>query len=237
MSGLRSALFGAWFYLVTTVLAVAFAALLPFPRAAIMGGLRLWARLIVLGLKVFVGVRIEVRGLEHRPTGAALIASKHQGWFDAMGPFTFLPDACFVLKQELLRIPFWGWEAGKAEMIPIDRDAHAQAVRDLVAAARRRLGDGRQVIIFPEGTRRAPGAAPAYKPGVAAIYRELEVPCTPMATNSGVHWPADALPSRPGVIVFEFLAPIPAGLKRAEFMRELQERIEMASDALLAEGI
>ena len=113
----------------------------------------------------------------------------------------------------------------------------AKALKDMVRDARDRLQDGRQVIIFPEGTRKAPGAAPDYKPGVAAIYRELELPCIPMATNSGVHWPAHGFPSGPGTIVFEFLPAIPAGLKRAEFMRELQDRIETASNALLAEGL
>ena len=235
MSRLRSILFGTWFYLVTALLALAFTVNLALPRGAMMAGLRLWTHAVTLGLRLFVGVRVEVRGLQYRPVGGALIAAKHQGWFDAMGPFSFLADPCYVLKKELLAIPLFGWEARKSEMIPIDREAQSKAVRELVAEARSRLEDGRQVIIFPEGTRQAPGAPPAYKPGVAAIYRELGVDCTPMATNSGVYWPAKGLPRSAGTIVFEFLPPIPAGLKRGEFMRELESRIEAASAALLEE--
>jgi len=122
-------------------------------------------------------------------------------------------------------------------MIAVDRDGHAAALKKLVRETRERMGEDRQVLIFPEGTRKDPGAAPDYKPGIAALYRDLGMPCTPMATNSGVHWPAHGLKRHPGTVVFEFLEPIPAGLKRAEFMKELQVRIETASNALLAEGL
>src|SRR5262249_40780239 len=163
-----------------------------------------------------------------------LIAAKHQGMFDTIGPFSYLPDACFVLKKELLSIPFYGWHAKKARMIPLDREGSSKALKDLMRAARDRLSEPRQVVIFPEGTRTAPGAPPDYKPGVAALYRDLGLPCTPMATNSGVHWPAHGFLRRPGTIVFEFLPAIPPGLKRDEFMHELQDRIETASNRLLA---
>jgi 1-acyl-sn-glycerol-3-phosphate acyltransferase len=157
--------------------------------------------------------------------------------FDTVGPFSFLHDACFVLKKELLVIPFYGWYSIKGGMIAVDREGHASALKKLVKDARARLSEDRQVIIFPEGTRKDPGEAPDYKPGVAALYRDLGLPCTPLATNSGVHWPAHGFLRRPGTIVFHFLEPIPAGLKRGEFMRELEERIETASNALLAEGL
>jgi 1-acyl-sn-glycerol-3-phosphate acyltransferase len=142
-----------------------------------------------------------------------------------------------VLKKELLVIPFYGWYTIQGGMIAVDREGHASALKKLVPDNRERLSEDRQVIIFPEGTRKDPGAEPDYKPGVAALYRDLDLPCTPLATNSGVHWPAHGFLRRPGVIVFEFLEPIPAGLKRGEFMRELQDRIETATNALLAEGI
>jgi len=237
MTRLRSLLFVAWFYLISAPLAVLYSALLILPRQAMMAAMRFWAKLVLLGLRWLAGVKVEVRGLEHAPKGAALIAAKHQGMLDTIAPFAFLPDVCFVLKKELLAVPFYGWHATKAKMIPIDRDAHARALKDLVAAARDRLREARQIIIFPEGTRKAPGDEPDYKPGVAALYRELGLPCTPLATNSGTHWPAHGFLRRPGTVVFEFLPPIPAGLKRADFMRELQTRIETAGDALLAEGI
>ena len=95
----------------------------------------------------------------------------------------------------------------------------------------------RPLVIFPEGTRQAPGAAPAYKPGVAALYREFNLPCTPLATNSGTCWPAKGIGFRPGVVVYEFLDTVPPGLKRPEFMRELEGRIELASSGLLAERL
>ncbi len=237
MMRLRSLLFAVCFLAVSVPLAVLYSVALVFPRGVMMAAMRFWAGLVQFGLRAITGIRVEVRGLEHLPVGAALIAAKHQSLFDTIGPFAFLPDACFVLKKELLKIPFYGWHARKAHMIPLDRDGHTKALKDLVAAARNRLEETRQIIIYPEGTRREPGAPPDYKPGVAALYRDLGLPCTPMATNSGVHWGARGWPIKTGTIVFEFLPPIPSGLKRADFMRELQDRIETASSALLAEGL
>ena len=237
MTWLRSLLFAALFYLASCVLATLYVLLLPLPRGAMMRAVKTWAQLARFGLWAICGVKVQVRGLEHLPRGRALVAAKHQGMFDFIGPFDVLPDACFVLKKELLKIPLFGWHASKAKMIAVDREGHARALKDLVRTAQERLEDDRQIIIFPEGTRRAPGAAPDYKPGVAALYRELGLSCIPLATNSGVHWPAHGLLRRPGTIVFEFLPPIPPGLKRAEFMRELEQRIETASGALLTAGI
>ena len=237
MIWLRSLLFVIWFYAVSAALAIGYSVMLLMPRRAMIEGLRVWARLVNFGLKTIAGIKIEVRGREHMPTGAGLIAAKHQGMFDTIGPFSFLPDGCIVLKKELLAIPFYGWEARKAGMIPVDRQAHAKALKALLRAAREALKEPRQIIIFPEGTRKQPGAPADYKPGVAALYRDLDLPCTPMATNSGVHWPAHGFLRRPGTIVFEFLPPIAPGLKREAFMSELQDRIETASNRLLAEGI
>lgn len=233
---IRTVLFALWFYLISVPLAIAYSVLLLLPRKAMTEAIRFWARLIVLGLRVFGGVRMEVRGREHLPLGPALVAAKHQSLFDFIGPFVFYPDACFVLKKELLNIPFFGWHARKGRMIPIDRGGHAKALKDLVRATRDRLTEPRQVVIFPEGTRQTPGAPPDYKPGVAALYRDLAMPCTPMATNSGVHLNAQGFLLRTGTIVFEFLPPIPAGLKRAEFMQRLEDSIETASNALLHSG-
>ena len=162
-----------------------------------------------------------------------LIAAKHQGMLDVIAPFAFLDDACFVMKKELMPLPFFGWFAWKTKMIAVDRAAHAKALKDMVRQTRARLAEGRQILIFPEGTRTTPGEPADYKPGVAAIYRDVDAPCWPVATNSGVHWPAHGFKRYPGTVVFEFLPPIPAGLKRAAFMAELESRIETASTALL----
>ena len=237
MTWLRSLVFLVLFYVLSTLAALAMTPLLLGRRRWIVQAIGVWARATIVLLRVVCGVKMEVRGREHMPTGPALIAAKHQGMFDTVGPFAFLPDVAFVLKKELLAIPFYGWYAIKGGMVVVDREAHAAALRKLVKDTRDRMAEDRQVIIFPEGTRKDPGAAPDYKPGIAALYRDLGLPCTPVATNSGAHWPAHGFLRRPGTIVFEFLEPIPAGLKRAEFMKELEARIETASGALLAEGL
>jgi 1-acyl-sn-glycerol-3-phosphate acyltransferase len=158
------------------------------------------------------------------------------GMLDTIVPFVVLPDVCFVMKRELTFIPLFGWHAMKATMIWIDRGAQAKALRKMVTDAQDRFVHDRQLIIFPEGTRKAPGAEPDYKPGVAALYRDLNLPCSLVATNSGQHWPAKGILRHPGTVVFEFLEPLPAGLKRGEFMKEIQARIETASNALMAEN-
>lgn len=230
----RSLLFTLWLYLGMALFAVGCSPALLMPHRQAMGVVKAWARFTLWGLRHIAGVQVVARGLEHRPSGAALVAAKHQGMLDVIAPFVLLDDPCFVMKKELMPLPFFGWFAWKTGMIAVDRAAGAKALKDMVKQARRRLAEGRQIVIFPEGTRQAPGAAPDYKPGVAAIYRDLEGPCWPVATNSGVHWPAHGFRRHPGVVVFEFLEPIPAGLKRAEFMNRLESAVEARSTALLA---
>lgn len=233
MTVLRSLLFSVWLYLSIPLFAVGLSPALLLPHRFARGVVKLWARSVLFGLRWIAGVRVEVRGLEHRPSGAALVAPKHQGMLDIVVPFTVLDDPCYVLKKELMYLPFFGWFAWKTGMIPIDRSAGSTALKSMVKRARVRLAEGRQIVIFPEGTRTPVGAAPDYKPGVAAIYRDLGAECVPFATNSGVHWPAHGFMRHPGVAVFEFLPPLPAGLKRPEFMTRLETRIETASTALL----
>jgi 1-acyl-sn-glycerol-3-phosphate acyltransferase len=231
----RSLLFAAVFYLWSGVLAIAMLPLMLAPRRWLLAATGFWARGVVFLLGPICGIRVEIRGREHMPSGAALIGAKHQCMFDTMGPFAVLADACYVMRKELLKIPVYGLFCTKSEMIVVDRQGGATALRKLVADARQRVAEARQVVIFPEGTRMAPGLTGDYKPGIAALYRDLGLPCTPLATNSGVHWPAHGFIRRPGVIVYEFLPAIPAGLHRAQFMRTLQDRLETASAALLCE--
>ena len=233
MTTVRSLIFTLWLYLSMPLFAIGLSPALLMPHGVAMGVIKLWARFVLFGLRWIAGVKVEVRGLEHRPTGPALIAAKHQGMLDVIAPFAFLDDACFVMKKELMPLPFFGWFAWKTKMIAVDRAAHAKALKDMVRQTRARLAEGRQILIFPEGTRTTPGEPADYKPGVAAIYRDVDAPCWPVATNSGVHWPAHGFKRYPGTVVFEFLPPIPAGLKRAAFMAELESRIETASTALL----
>jgi 1-acyl-sn-glycerol-3-phosphate acyltransferase len=236
---LRSILFALAFYLWTLLAAVVFLPVLLGPRRWAQWSLRFWGRVATALLRVICGVRVEVRGREHIPAGAALVASKHQCMFDIFGTLPILPDGAYVLRQELMRIPIFSWWAWKCQMIVIDRDGGSKTLRKLLADSRAQLevDGGRQIFIFPEGHRGAPGVAGDYQPGVAFLYRELELPCTPIALNSGVHWPAHGLLRKPGTIVFQFLPPIPAGLKRNDFMRVLEARLESASNALLAEGL
>lgn len=233
MIAVRSLLFVAWLYLSMALFAVGLSPALLMPHRYAMGVIRGWSRFVLFGLRWIAGVKVEFRGLEHRPTGAALIAGKHQGMLDVIAPFAVLPDNCFVMKKELMPLPFFGWFAWKTKMIPVDRSAGARALKDMVRHARERLAENRQILIFPEGTRQPVGAPPDYKPGIAALYRDLEVACVPMATNSGRHWPAHGFRRHPGTVVFEFLPAIPAGLKRAEFMARLEAELEGASTALL----
>ena len=233
MNTLRSLLFTLWLYLSMAIFAVGLSPALLMPHRYALGVAKLWARAVLFGLRWVAGVKVEFRGLENAPSGAALVASKHQGMLDIVALLAVLPDACFVMKKELMPLPFFGWFAWKKKMISVDRAGQARALKDMTRQARARLDEGRQIVIFPEGTRNAPGAPGDYKPGVAAIYRDLEGPCWPVATNSGVCWPAHGFRRHPGVVVFEFLEPIPAGLKRGPMMALLESRIEEASLRLL----
>lgn len=233
MTVIRSLLFTLWLYLSMPVFAIGLSPVLLMPHGWAMGVIKLWARFVLFGLRWIVGIKVEVRGLEHRPTGAALVACKHQSMLDVIIPFAALDDPCIIMKQELKPIPFFGWFAWKTRMIAVDRGAHSKALKDMVKQSRARAAERRQIFIFPEGTRAEVAAAPDYKPGVMALYRDLGTPCWPVATNSGLYWPAHGFRRHPGLVVFEFLPPIPAGLKRGEFMAELENRIETASTALL----
>lgn len=232
MVAVRSLLYVALFYLWTALVSVVCTPILFGPARWTLVMFHVWGR-GVTGLLAVCGIRVEVRGREHIPTGPAIVAPKHQCMLDVFAQFTWLPGSVFVMKKELNWIPWFGWYAAKVGTIDIDRSGHATALKKMVAEAKALFAKGRQVVIFPEGTRGEPGVAGDYKPGVAALYRDLGVPVYPVATNSGVHWPAHGFIRRPGVIVFEYLEPIPPGLKRGEFMRLLEERIETASQKLL----
>ena len=173
-----------------------------------------------------------MRQIGEAPRGGVLVASKHMSMWDTLALYLALDDPGIVLKRELLRIPFYGWYLWKAAAIPIDRGAGADALRRMTHAAKTVLAEGRPILIFPEGTRKKPGAPPDYKPGVAGLYSMLGVECVPVALNSGVHW--TGFRKRPGTIVLEFLEPIAPGMKRPAFMALLEERIETATNRLLA---
>jgi 1-acyl-sn-glycerol-3-phosphate acyltransferase len=229
---LRSALFLLWFALVSAALAILFLPALALPRAATVWMSKRWSGLTFWGLRHIAGLGFEVRGA--RPPSGVLIAAKHMSMWDTLALYLVLDDPAVVLKRGLQRIPFYGWYIAKAGSIPIDRHGGASTVRKMAAAARRAIAQGRSILIFPEGTRKKPGAAPDYKPGVAALYGQLGVACVPAALNSGLFWTGFA--KYPGRIVLEFLEPIPPGLRSRDFMATLESRIETATAALNAEG-
>ncbi|HBA42135.1 MAG TPA: 1-acyl-sn-glycerol-3-phosphate acyltransferase [Alphaproteobacteria bacterium] len=233
---IRSIVFNIYLYLLTVLLAGLGLPVLLLPRRAVAGVLRLWARLVNLGLRVICNIRVEIRGRDRLPDGASLIAAKHQSMWDTIVFFDLLPDIVYVLKKELAYIPLYGWFAVRAGMIRVDRDAHAKALRHLVKQAKTKASDGRPILIFPEGTRVAPGEHIGYKPGIAALYSQLDIPCVPVAVNSGLFWPRRQFLRRPGTIILEILPPIPPGLKRRDFMRRLETELEEASNALVLEA-
>ena len=233
----RSTLFAVWMFGSALALGTLCLPLMLGPRRWGFLPAKLWARGVLAALRPLTGLEVEVRGRENLPLGPCLIASKHQGMLDTLVAVALCDDPCIVLKRSLMWIPIFGWYCWKVGMIPIDRGGGGQAVRQMVAAARIALAQRRQVVIYPVGTRRPPGAAPAYKGGIGILYKELRALCVPIATNSGRVWPAHGLLKYPGVAVFEVLAPIAPGLSRPDFMRRLEGDLEAASTALLDEPV
>lgn len=233
---LRSIIFAVVFYLNTAVFLLFGSPLLFGPRSWAMAALKLHARVSLWWLEKIVGTRMEVRGLERLPPGPILVAAKHQSAWDTFALIPLFRDPALVMKAELMHIPFYGWFSRKFGMIPIRREAKASALRELLREARARAAAGREILIFPEGTRRPPGAPPDYKPGVMLLYEGLNVPCVPLALNSGLFWPRRRLERYPGTIVVEILEPIPPGLSRSAFKAEVIDRIESACARLNAEA-
>jgi 1-acyl-sn-glycerol-3-phosphate acyltransferase len=233
---IRSLLFNVLFYLNLTVQIIAALPTLVMPRWAILAVARFWARSNLWLLRVVCGTKVEMRGLEKIPPGALLVASKHQSLWETFALLTLFPDPAFIMKRELAWIPFFGWYALKAGTISVHRGRGAQALAEMNVNVREELARGRQIIIFPEGTRRPPGAEPRYKYGVVHLYGETGVACLPIALNSGLFWPRRSIRRNPGTIVVEVLDPIPTGLDKDAFLQRLQQAIEPATARLVAEG-
>lgn len=233
---LRSAAFQIAFYANCTFWFLAAILAWPFPSGAMMWFARSWARTSLFLHEVITGARVEFRGVERIPAGPVLVASKHYSAWETMALLLFFPKATYILKRELISTPLFGWHLLKAEQIPIDRGQRAQAMAKMQLYAKSAVERGRQLLIFPEGTRRKVGAKPDYKFGVARLYTQLGVPCVPIAMTSGLAWPRNTLLHYPRPILVEFLEPIPAGLPAAEFFERMREAIETNTNRLLAEA-
>jgi 1-acyl-sn-glycerol-3-phosphate acyltransferase len=233
---LRSIVFAIAFYVTTALFLVLGSWLFFAPRSWAMLGLKTHAQVCTWLLAKIVGTKMEVRGREKLPLGPCLVAAKHQSAWDTFALIPLFRDPAIVLKDELKWIPFYGWFCVKFEHILVKRDKGASALKTMVRDARNRAAEGREIFIFPEGTRRPPGAEPDYKSGYVALYEGLDLPCVPVALNSGLFWPRRQLIRFPGTIVVEFLDPIPPGLPRKEFRRILETNLEAATHRLLDEA-
>jgi len=233
MRAARALLFQTLFYGWTVIVAFAYLPALALPRGAIVFLGRLWSRSVLWLLRITVGLSHRVEGLENLPEGRFLVAAKHQSAWDTLVMPILIPDAVVILKKELLQIPFYGWYARKHGMIGIDRKAGASALRGMVADAARAAARGQTLVMFPEGTRTAPGETRPYQRGIAALYNRLGLPVVPVALNSGLYWGRRNLFLRPGVITVRILPAIPPGLAAGDFMARLESDIEGATAALV----
>jgi 1-acyl-sn-glycerol-3-phosphate acyltransferase len=234
---LRSILFNILFYLNLLIYLIAAIPTFFLPYRGVVAMAQAWGRTNLWLLRVVCGIDVAWTGLEKIPPGPLIVASKHQSSWETFALLTLFDDPTFIVKRELMWIPWFGWYIWKARMIPVDRGAGTQALVLMTEKARLELHRDRQLVIFPEGTRRAVGADPAYKFGVAHLYAEIGVPCLPVALNSGLAWPRRKFLRYPGTVRVEILDPIPPGLERGEFFQRLKKDIEQATARLVAAGI
>ena len=234
MTLLRSLLFNLAYFLWSVVMHVVCLPLLLAPAAWVWRAAHLWIGGTLFLLRILCGLGHRERGIENLPKGPAIIAAKHQSAWETLFLSRRLNHPAFVLKRELLMIPLFGWFLRKVGMVAVDRAGKAAALKQMVRDANAAFAEGRQIVIFPEGTRVAPGAHKPYQPGIAALYGQLGVPVVPVALNSGLYWGREAWVKKPGRILIEYLPPIPPGLDRKAFMAELEQRLEPASNRLLS---
>lgn len=210
------------------------------PHRVVIAYMRLYTRVMRFGLRWIAGVRIDIRGREHLPEGPLIIAGTHQAMLDVFIPFFIFDDPMIVMKRELLWYPGIGWFAMRTGMLAIDRGGTSRTMKQMLAKARTGMATkhGRQIVIFPEGTRAAPGAVPDFKSaGVRAFYKALDVPILPVVTNSGLCWPARGILRNPGTVVYEILPPIEMGLPHKQMLPRLFSELEVGAQRLYEEGV
>lgn len=237
MSALRSLLFNILLFTWTVAVVLCGLPALAFGRRGAHAVGRFWARGCFALLAHVVGLRHRILGRGRLPPEPVIAAIKHQSVWDTIACVLLFAEPAIVLKRELTWIPGFGWYPKRGEMIALDRRGGGAALRSMVRQARKAAGNGRSIVIFPEGTRTAPGTSRTYQPGVAALYEQLKLPVVPIALNSGLFWGRRSFVKRPGVITLEILEPIPPGLERRAFMGELYRRIEEAATRLARDAL
>ncbi len=235
MIAVRSFLFHFTFCLWTTLICIISLPTLLISQRAVSRVSHVWAVVLLLLLRLIVGLSYEVRGRHNYPQSSTIVALKHQSAWDTIAIWVLLENPAIVVKQSLARIPVFGWYVRKGKAIVIDREAGARALRPMIAEARLAAGEGRSIVIFPEGTRTPVGVRQPYQPGVAALYMQLGLPIVPAALNSGLFWGRHSFLIRPGCILVEFLPPIGPGFDRRVVLSELEGCIEQATARLVAE--
>ena len=230
---LRSLIFNIILILSIVLIGLLSLPMLLGPRAGVAFIRDVWIKLIIGVLRVVVGLRHEVNGLENLPNQNIIIAAKHQSAWETLALHLIFQDPAIILKKELLRLPILGWFISKVGMVPINRSGGGGALKSMIEVAKRWSDSGRPIIIFPQGTRVGVDEKLRYHPGVFAIYKALELPVVPVALNSGVFWPKQSFTKQAGTIKLEVIEPIPPGLGRKEFMDLLEMKIEKTSRNLL----
>ncbi|MEO1193236.1 MAG: lysophospholipid acyltransferase family protein [Pseudomonadota bacterium] len=236
MNLFRAILFNIFLQIWTICMAFVFAPSLFLPSRYVMRIAQVWSGGVTVLASVFMGIKAEIRGREHLQDKRVIVAAKHQSAWETIKLSNLVDLPSTVLKNELAHMFLYGYYFRRAGMIPVDREGGAGAIRKMIRLAAQRLDEGRTIIIYPEGTRTPIGQKPRYFPGVAGLYKELGVPVVPIALNSALYWRRGQLAKTPGTIIIEALPPIPPGLDRKTFLRELEERIETATARLVEEG-
>ena len=225
MRTMRALLFYAvWFPVSAAMAAWAMATARNRPDE-ILRHMRRWARFSLWAVSAICGIRYRVTGLDRLPKGAVILASRHQSAFDTIVWFHLVPNASYVLKDQLTKLPFAGPLLVPAGMIAVDRDGGAKTMRGLIKDGRQAVRDGRQIVIFPEGTRAPPDQLLPLQPGVAALAAIAKVPVHPVLTDSGLFWGRRAFGKRPGTIQIEVCPPLPSDIERQDFMDRLQAEL------------
>jgi len=233
---IRSVIFNIVFYVHLVIWLIVAVPTFFMPYRAIVAVAKAWGRCNLVLVRVICGLKADFRGIEKIPKGPLLVAAKHQSTWETFALLWLFEDPTFILKRELQWIPLFGWFAMKGRMIPVDRGAGSAGLNAMNELARKELAHDRQIVIFPEGTRRPAGAEPRYKYGIVQLYAAANTPCLPIALNSGVFWPRRSIMRKPGTIVVEILDPIAPGLSKEEFMARLQNDIETATARLVEEA-